>query len=46
MLYDHVKDPGENLNVADDPANAAIVADLAKRLEAGMGKPGDFKKAK
>lgn len=46
MLYDHVKDPGENINVADDPANAAIVADLAKRLEAGMGKPGDFKKSK
>ena len=46
MLYDHVKDPGENINVADDPANASIVADLAKRLEAGMGKPGDFKKAR
>jgi iduronate 2-sulfatase len=39
MLYDHTKDPGENLNVADDAEYAAIVADLAKRLADGMGKP-------
>lgn len=43
MLYDHAIDPGENVNVVDDPANAEIVADLAKRLEAGMGRPGDFR---
>ncbi len=42
MLYDHAKDPGENVNVADDPAYAEVVADLAKRLEIGMGKPGGF----
>ncbi len=46
MLYDHMKDPGENINVADDPANASVVADLAERLKAGMGKPGDFNKNK
>ena len=40
MLYDHDTDPGENINVADDPACEDVVADLAKRLQAGMGKPG------
>ena len=43
MLYDHLIDPGENLNVADDPAYAKVVTDLAKRLEAGMGRPADFR---
>jgi iduronate 2-sulfatase len=43
MLYDHDKDPGENVNVADDPAHAAVVAELSKRLEAAKGKPGDFR---
>ncbi|MDF1812820.1 MAG: sulfatase [Verrucomicrobiales bacterium] len=43
MLYDHSKDPDENNNVADDPAYAEDVQDLAKRLEAGMGKPDDFR---
>lgn len=38
MLYDHEKDPGENVNVADDPEYAEIVKDLAARLEAGKGK--------
>lgn len=43
MLYDHAKDPGENVNVADDPTYAEVVADLAARLKSGMGKPGDFR---
>jgi hypothetical protein len=43
MLYDHEVDPGENTNIADDPAHAGTVAKLAKQLEAGMGRPGDFK---
>ena len=40
MLYDHDKDPGENLNVADDPAYSGIVTDLLTRLKAGMGANG------
>jgi arylsulfatase A-like enzyme len=43
MLYDHEVDPGENTNIADDPAHAGTVAKLAKQLDAGMGRPGDFK---
>lgn len=46
MLYDHEKDPGENNNLADDPAFAQTVAQLSKRLNAEMGKPNDFKKVK
>ena len=46
MLYDHEKDPGENINLADDPAYAQSVTLLSKRLSAEMGKPNDFKKAK
>ena len=38
MLYDHETDPGENVNVADDPAYAEIVRELAAKLEAGRGK--------
>jgi arylsulfatase A-like enzyme len=34
-LYDHAADPGEDVNVADRPANAAVVAELGKRLAAG-----------
>jgi iduronate 2-sulfatase len=45
MLYDHENDPGENINVADDPRYAETVTALAGRLAAGMGKPGDFKKS-
>lgn len=44
MLYDHAKDPDENVNVADEPEYAEVVADLAKRLAAGMGKAGEFTK--
>ena len=42
MLYDHSKDPGENVNVVKDPSYSEVVADLAERLEKGMGKPGLF----
>ena len=42
MLYDHRNDPGENTNVAELPAAAAVVADLTARLRAGKGKDGDL----
>ncbi len=32
MLYDHITDPGENVNVAGEPANAGIVEKLKSRL--------------
>jgi iduronate 2-sulfatase len=31
-LYDHSKDPNETINVVDDKANAAVVAELAEKL--------------
>lgn len=34
-LYDHENDPQENENIANDPANAELVAKLAKQWEAG-----------
>ena len=39
MLYDHRADPGEDNNVAEDPANAELVRRLTAELTAGMGKP-------
>lgn len=33
-LFDVVQDPGETRNLADDPAHAATVADLQKKLDA------------
>jgi arylsulfatase A-like enzyme len=33
-LYDHQSDPGETVNLAADPANAALVAKLAVKLRA------------
>lgn len=38
MLYDHQADPHENLNIAEQPENAELVARLTKQLRAGMGK--------
>ena len=34
-LYDHQEDAAENDNVADLPANAALVARLQEQLDAG-----------
>ncbi|MEW6745260.1 MAG: sulfatase [Planctomycetota bacterium] len=34
-LYDLETDPQENVNVVEDPANAALVTELAARLKAG-----------
>jgi arylsulfatase A-like enzyme len=44
MLYDHRADPGENVNVAEQPANAEITSQLTQRLRAGKGKDGDLPK--
>jgi iduronate 2-sulfatase len=38
MLYDHRKDPAENLNIAELPENRDLVARLTRQLKAGMGK--------
>lgn len=37
MLYDHKVDPGENKNIAEDPASREIVANLAKQLARQIG---------
>ncbi|MFZ5831935.1 MAG: sulfatase [Planctomycetota bacterium] len=34
-LYDHQVDPAENVNIAERPEDAGLVADLARRLKAG-----------
>jgi arylsulfatase A-like enzyme len=34
-LYDHAVDDGENVNIADDPNNAALVKELSAKLHAG-----------
>ena len=36
QLYDLVKDPGETRNHAGEPANAEVLADLRRRLDAEM----------
>ncbi len=40
-LYDLAKDPGQIVNVANDPAMAEIKAGLAARLEEGLRASGD-----
>lgn len=35
MLFDHVADPGENINIADKPEAAAIVAAHQQMLQKG-----------
>jgi arylsulfatase A-like enzyme len=40
-LYDLDSDPGERVNLVDDPAHAAIQADLHRRLMAWMEAEGD-----
>ena len=32
MLYDHVNDPKENVNISEDPTNQTLVAELSKLL--------------
>ncbi len=39
MLYDHVSDPGENVNISERSENAEVVGALAARLAKEMGKP-------
>ena len=34
-LYDHQSDPQENINIANEPANAALVKELMAKLNAG-----------
>jgi arylsulfatase A-like enzyme len=41
QLYDLVFDPNEAANVAGDPANAAVLAQLRERLERWMRETGD-----
>ncbi len=42
MLYDHRADPGENVNLSEQPAHAEITSRLTERLRAGKGKDGDL----
>ena len=41
QLYDLVFDPSEGRNVAGDPANATVLAELRERLDAWMAERGD-----
>ena len=36
-LYDHVKDPEENINEANNPEYKRTVSELSKQLHAGWG---------
>jgi arylsulfatase A-like enzyme len=38
-LYDHKTDPQENANIADDPANRMLVADLSRQLWNSLSRP-------
>jgi hypothetical protein len=38
MLYDHNKDPGENVNVSEQAEQADTVKKLTADLHQGMGK--------
>ena len=42
MLYDHRADPGEDVNVAEQPTNTGIASQLTERLRSGKGKDGDL----
>jgi len=39
MLYDHRSDPGENVNISEEPRNEAVNEGLVEQLRKGMGKP-------
>ncbi|MEM9368750.1 MAG: sulfatase [Planctomycetota bacterium] len=43
MLFDHQNDPGENVNLADDPSYADAITDLRVRLQSQMGKPRELR---
>jgi len=34
-LYDHAKDPQENVNLANDPARAKLISQLTAQMEQG-----------
>ena len=38
MLYDHERDPQENINIADNPENTELVQYLSTLLEENMGR--------
>lgn len=38
MLYDHRRDPDENVNIVDNPENADLVARLSEMLNENMGR--------
>ena len=44
MLYDHKTDPNENTNIANQTTQAKRTKNLAKRLQANMGKPSQGKR--
>ncbi len=44
MLYDHNTDPNENTNIANQTGEAERTKNLAKRLQANMGKPSPRKR--
>jgi arylsulfatase A-like enzyme len=37
MLYDHEKDPEENVNIAERPENAELIKELSRELKAAKG---------
>jgi hypothetical protein len=44
MLYDHNIDPNENTNIGNETGEAERTKNLAKRLQANMGKPSPRKR--
>ncbi|MEN3943366.1 sulfatase [Prosthecobacter sp. SYSU 5D2] len=42
MLYDHTRDPAENINLSEQPAQAETVEQLTARLRSAKGKDGDL----
>jgi hypothetical protein len=35
MLYDHAVDPDENVNISEDPDNAAIIEEMSAEMRRG-----------
>jgi arylsulfatase A-like enzyme len=42
MLYDHRTDPGENVNISEQPARAGLARELTRRLRSAKGRDGDL----